>query len=52
MLLQSLLAQLNVNNQWRFQDFTEEGAPTPEGLTDFSRKEHENKEILVQKGGG
>ena len=43
--------------QWRIQDFPEGGAPTPEGgaptyyLANFSRKLHENKEILGPRGG-
>ena len=44
-------------NQWRIQDFPEEGALTPKGgaptyyLVNFSRKLHENEEILGQRGG-
>ena len=44
-------------HQWRIQDFPEGGAPTPEGgaptyyLANFSRKLHENKEILGPRGG-
>ena len=43
--------------QWRIQDFPEEGALTPKGgmptyyLANFSRKLHENEEILGQRGG-
>ena len=44
--------------QWRIQDFPEEGALTPKGggaptyyLANFSRKLHENEEILDQRGG-
>ena len=41
--------------QGRIQDFPEGGAPTPEGvpkyyLTNFSRKLHENEEILARNG--
>ena len=41
-------------SQWRIQDFS--GAPTPKGaptylMTNFSRKLHENEEILAQKRG-
>ena len=45
------------SNQWRIQDFPEEGALTPKGgapiyyLANFSRKLHENEEILGQRGG-
>ena len=41
---------------WRIQDFPVEGAVTPKGgvptyyLANFSRKLHENEEILGQKG--
>ena len=44
-------------SQWRIQDFPEEGALTPKGaaptyyLPSFSRKLHENEEILGQRGG-
>ena len=43
--------------QLRIQDFPEEGALTPKGgaptyyLANFSRKLHENEEILGQRGG-
>ena len=43
--------------QWRIQDFPEEGALIPKGgaptyyLANFSRKLHENEEILGQRGG-
>ena len=45
------------SDQWRIQDFPEGGVPTPEGgaptyyLANFSRKLHENKEILGPRGG-
>ena len=49
---------LNIKNiyQWRIQDFPEEGALTPKGgaptyyLANFSRKLHENEEILGRGG--
>ena len=43
-------------DQWRIQDFPEEEALTPKGggtnlnLANFSRKLHENEEILDQRG--
>ena len=43
--------------QWRIQDFPEEGALIPKGgaptyyLANFSRKLHENEEILGRGGG-
>ena len=41
--------------QWRIQDFPEEGTLTPKGaptyyLANFSRKLHENEDILGQRG--
>ena len=42
--------------QWQIQDFPEEGALTPKGgaptynLANFSRKLHENEEILGRAG--
>ena len=53
------LSQLSTEvQQWRIQDFPEEGAPTLKGggaptyyLPNFSRKLHENEEILAERGG-
>ena len=45
-----------ISTQWRIQDYPEEGALTPKGgaptyyLANFSRKLHENEEILGQRG--
>ena len=45
-------------DQWQIQDFPEEGALTPKGgaptynLANFSRKLHENEEILSQGARG
>ena len=45
-----------LGHQWRIQDFPEEGALIPKGgaptyyLANFSRKLHENEEILGQRG--
>ena len=49
--------EFDKTRQWRIQDFSEEGALTPKGvgaptyyLANFSRKLHENEEILGQGG--
>ena len=47
---------LTHSRQWRIQGFPEEGALAQKGaptyyLANFSRKLHENEEILGQKGG-
>ena len=39
-------------DQWRIQDFPEEGAPGGGAIYYFTNFLHENKEILVQRGGG
>ena len=48
---------LKYTKLWRIQHFPEGGAPTPEGAPSyyltifFSKKLHENEEILVQRWG-
>ena len=48
---------LMLHLKWQIQDFPEKGALTPKGgtptyyLANFSRKLHENEEILGQRGG-
>ena len=50
--------QSSEKDQWRIEDFPEEGALTPKGgpptyyLPNFCRKLHENEEILGQREGG
>ena len=51
-----LFFKINVHNQWRIQDFPEEGAPTPRGgaptydFTKFSQKLHEIERIWAPGG--